>query len=55
MKYEPLLTDLFSPFEIAGINSKIGQGEGKAIPVQILTGRGGSRRWRIPDFQVVGT
>ena len=55
MKYEPLLTVLFSPFEITGINSKTGQGKGKAVPVQIWTGHGGSRRWRIPDFQIMGT
>jgi hypothetical protein len=53
MKYEPLLTVLFSPFEIAEINSKTGKG--KAIPVQIWTGPGGSRRWRILDFQMIGT
>jgi hypothetical protein len=55
MKYKPFLTALFSPFEIAEINSKTGQGKDKAIPVQVWTGREVSRRWRIPDFQMIGT
>jgi hypothetical protein len=45
MKYEPLLTVLFSPFKIAEINSKTGKG--KAIPVQIWTGPEGSRSLRM--------
>jgi hypothetical protein len=31
------------------------QVKGKAIPLQALTGLGGSRRLRIPDFKTVGT
>jgi hypothetical protein len=30
-------------------------GEGKAIPLQVLTGPEGSRRLRLPDFKTVGT
>jgi hypothetical protein len=59
MKYEPFLTALDlerteRPFEIAEINSKTGNGKGKAIPVQVWTGRQGSRRQMIPDFQMIG-
>jgi hypothetical protein len=53
MKYKPFLTALFRPFKIAEINSKTGKD--KAIPVQVWTGREGSRRWRIPDFQIIST
>jgi hypothetical protein len=42
-KYEPLLAVLFSPFEMAEINSKTGKGKGKAIPVQMVLGGGRSQ------------
>jgi hypothetical protein len=29
--------------------------EGKAIPLQALTGPEGSRRLRLPDFKTIGT
>jgi hypothetical protein len=32
-----------------------GKGKGKAIPVQAWTAPEGSRRWRLQDFQRVGT
>jgi hypothetical protein len=31
------------------------KGKGKAIPLQALTGREGSRRLRLPDFKTLGT
>jgi hypothetical protein len=31
------------------------KGKGKAIPLQALTGPGGSRRLRLPDFKTIGT
>jgi hypothetical protein len=31
------------------------QGKGKAIPLQALTGPEGSRRLRLPDFEIIGT
>jgi hypothetical protein len=31
------------------------KGEGKAIPLQALTGPEGSRRLRLPDFKTIGT
>jgi hypothetical protein len=30
-------------------------GNGKAIPLQALTGPEGSRRFRLPDFKTIGT
>jgi hypothetical protein len=30
-------------------------GEGKAIPLQVLTGPEDSRRLRLPDFKKIGT
>jgi hypothetical protein len=32
-----------------------GKGEGKATPLQALTGPEGSRRFRLPDFKTIGT
>jgi hypothetical protein len=32
-----------------------GKSEGKAIPLQALTGPEGSRRLRIPDFKTIDT
>jgi hypothetical protein len=32
-----------------------GKGNGKAIPLQTLTGPEGSRRLRLPDFKKIGT
>jgi hypothetical protein len=29
--------------------------KGKAIPLQVWTGPGGSRRLRLPDFKTIGT
>jgi hypothetical protein len=29
--------------------------KGKSIPVQVLTGPEGSRRFRLPDFKTIGT
>jgi hypothetical protein len=31
------------------------QHEGKAIPLQVLTGADGSRSVRLPDFKTIGT
>jgi hypothetical protein len=31
------------------------KGKGKAIPLQALTGSEGSRRLRLPDFNIFGT
>jgi hypothetical protein len=31
------------------------EGKGKVIPLQALTGPGGSRRLRLPDFKTIGT
>jgi len=28
---------------------------GKAVPLQAWTGPEGSRRWRLPDFKMIGT
>jgi hypothetical protein len=33
----------------------ISEGEGKAIPLQALTGPEGSRKLRLPDFKKIGT
>jgi hypothetical protein len=35
--------------------TKLSTGEGKAIPLQALTGPEGSRRLRLPDFKTIGT
>jgi hypothetical protein len=45
--------DLISIFDVnivTGIGSR-----SKAIPLQALTGREGSRRLRLPDFKTIGT
>jgi hypothetical protein len=34
---------------------KTSKGKGKAIPLQALTGPGGSRRLRLPDIMTFGT
>jgi hypothetical protein len=31
------------------------KGKGKTIPLQALTGSEGSRRVRLPDFEIIGT
>jgi hypothetical protein len=33
----------------------VSKGNGKAIPLQALTGPEGSRRLRLPDFKTIGT
>jgi hypothetical protein len=44
-----------NPNEKLQISIKSGKGKGKAIPLEVLTGPGGSRSLRLPDFKTIGT
>jgi hypothetical protein len=42
-------------FKYLGVTPNEDKGKGKAIQLQALTGPGGSRRLRRPDFKTIGT
>jgi len=40
---------------IKRVKFEVKKGKDKAIPLQAWTGPEGSRRWRLPDFNTIGT
>jgi len=41
--------------DLDGIQREKGKGKGKAFPLQAWTNPEGSRRLRVPDFEIIGT